>query len=161
MVKTVPIKEIYECGDVYWCNLGALKGSNASEDKELIRKCRPCLIISDSEFNTATKGVLVVPIKTDHTKGIETGKFSRFRKFIICDDEKVELTAVLGDQIRFVSNAHIDKYYGTLTNSEKGKEIYSTLFDICIDSEYKEYICLNYLLGKYGKEMLINKIKNI
>lgn len=157
MIKSIPIQKRVRQGEVYWCNLGQLDGES---DSSLLRKTRPCLIISDNNFNTLTKGALIIPIKTDHTRGEETKYFSKYRISITTEDGQEKPKAVVGDQIRFVSNEYINKYFGTLTNIDKTKDIYNSLFGLTIDETYKDDVCLSYLLGKYSKKELIEIIKN-
>lgn len=96
--------------DVYWCNLGDV---HEQINKYMIKKVRPCIILSDDSDDMRKDVFTCLPIKS--FKGDYENMYFITKKIELGDVESL----VCLDQIRPINRRSIHDYIGTLTSSQR------------------------------------------
>lgn len=121
--------------DIYWCNLGDI---NEQFNKYMIKKCRPCIILSSDTDDMQKNTFTVLPIKT--FRGGEDNTYYITKKIDLGDVESL----LCLDQIRPINRRSIQEYIGTLTNSQRAQ----------IDCYIEDYLEMNVGFNVLKKVML-------
>ena len=124
--------------DVYWCNLGDITDQY---NKYMIKKCRPCIILSkDIDDNSQKNCFTILPIKT--YRGDNENNYFVTEKINLGDVESL----LCMDQIRPINRRSIHEYIGTIT-AEQRAQIDAYLTDYL---DIKRYDRLESIMQKNG-----------
>lgn len=126
-----------ELGDIFWCNLGDV---TEQYNKYMIKKCRPCIILSPDSDDRTKNVFSILPIKTFRGDEYDNG-YNVVRKIILGDIESL----LCLDQIRPINRRSIQEYIGTLTVEQKQQ----------VDDHVQDFYKMN---GKFAE---LNKIMDI
>lgn len=107
---------MYKQGEIYFFNLNPAKGNEE-------RKTRPCIIISNNNYNTFFNTVIVIPISSSY-KYLKEERYKKSPLFVSVKRENVHGTALL-QHLRTIDPKH--RINGPL----KGKLSKKEIEDIC------------------------------
>ena len=123
--------------DVYWCNLGDVTdGFN----KYMIKKVRPCIILSKDSDDMQKNCFTILPIKS--YRGDNDNSYFVTKKIDLGDVESL----LCLDQIRPINRRSIQQYIGTITPEQRADIDQA----ICEYLDIKRYKNLETLMYNYG-----------
>lgn len=108
---------MYKQGEIYFFNLNPAKGNEE-------RKTRPCIIVSNNEYNTFFNTVIVIPISSAKKYAKEL-KYKKSPLFVPISQKRVHGTALL-QHLRSIDPRL------RLIGSIKGKLKQEEINDICV-----------------------------
>lgn len=124
--------------DIYVCDLGEIA------DNSLLGKSRPCVIISNDDYNSPKNGqYLIAPIRTEHQMEVsrenldyitqERKKYGRIYVPIEMSPEDFRFIDIT--QLRQVSSSNVTRYVSTIINYKLRKRINDSLFEFLFSKE--------------------------
>lgn len=111
----------------------------------LIGKSRPCVIISDSEYNESAFGARIIPIKSVNESGAK-----QYNDVVVQIEFDNGIHNAIINQSRFVSRKRIKQYLGTLVN-KKLDEIDRKILEVDTGLSAEDIEALQRMKNKYKK----------